>query len=357
LIVQEAESPCAKTMKTTKILLSALALAAVATPLAAQEKATKPDNIDKRLPRYEKVDLVLKGDLNAVGSDTMINLMTLWGEKFKAYYPGVRVQVEGKGSSTAPPALIQSTAQFGPMSRKMKDKEIDAFIEQFDYEPIPIQVCLDALALFVHKDNPVAETGLTMEQIDAIFSKTRKRGGLDIRRWGQLGLDGLWSQSPISLYGRNSASGTYGYFKKIALAKGDYKETVKEQTGSASVVQSITADKAGIGYSGIGYKTSGVVTVPLSEDGDEFFAANLENVVSGDYPLGRFLNIYINLAPNSEMDPVRREFFRFVFSREGQQVVEKAGYLPINADVAQRELAKIGVEFIEADPTAELEGL
>ena len=223
-------------MKSTRILLSALALAAAASPLAAQDKAAQKkqsDNIDKRLPKYERVDVELSGDLNAVGSDTMINLMTLWGERFKTYYPEVRIQVEGKGSSTAPPALIQGTAQFGPMSRKMKDKEVDAFIEQFDYEPTPMQVCLDALALFVHMDNPIAECGLTMEQVDAIFSKTRKLGGRDITRWGELGLDGSWTQVPISLYGRNSASGTYGYFKKVALAKGDYKETVKEQTGSA----------------------------------------------------------------------------------------------------------------------------
>ena len=328
------------------LILTGAALALALPSAFAQEK--KADPIDKRLPKYEKVaGLELSGDLNAVGSDTMINLMTLMGEKFKTYYPGVRVQVEGKGSGTAPPALIEGTAQFGPMSRPMKKKELDSFVKEFNYEPVQMRACLDALAVFVHKDNPIAQTGLTLEQVDGIFSKTRKRGGTDITRWGDLGVKGAWANAPISVYGRNSASGTYGYFKSVALAKGDYKDTVKEQPGSASVVQSITADKYGIGYSGIGYRTSGVVPVPLS-DGDEMFEASMENVVTGDYPLGRFLLVYINLKPNTEIDALRREFFRFMYSREGQEIIVKSGYLPITAEVAEADLKKIGVKFVPA---------
>ncbi|RMH01513.1 MAG: phosphate ABC transporter substrate-binding protein [Planctomycetota bacterium] len=314
-----------------------LAAAALAGPAAAQQL-----KVDPKLPAYLPVQEEIRGSLNAVGSDTMINLMTLWGEKFRAWYPGVKVQVEGKGSSTAPPALIKGTAQLGPMSRQMKDKEIDAFVKAFGYEPTRIRTSLDALAVYVHKDNPIE--GLTLEQVDAIFGKNRKLGAEEsIDRWGQLGLGGKWAGAAISLYGRNSASGTYGFFKKHALGKGDYKDTVKEQPGSASVVQSVTNDPFAIGYSGIGYRTSGVRAVPLSEDGDEFFAANLENVMSGDYPLGRFLNLYINKAPNAELDPLRREFIRFIFSREGQQVVIQAGYLPVPASVAAEELKALGI--------------
>ena len=329
------------------LLTGAASLLAVAPALAQEDQ---DDPIDKRLPKYEKVEgLELSGDLNAVGSDTMINLMTLMGEKFKTHYPDVRIQVEGKGSGTAPPALIEGTAQFGPMSRPMKKKELDSFVKEFGYEPVAINACLDALAVFVHKDNPLAEKGMSMEQVDGVFSKTRKRGGTDVKRWGDLGLTDAWANAPISVYGRNSASGTYGFFKDVALAKGDYKDTVKEQPGSATVVQSITADKYGIGYSGIGYRTSSVLPVPLS-DGDGMFEANLENVISGDYPLGRFLIVYINLAPNAEIDPVRREFFRFMFSRDGQEIILKSGYLPVPAEVAEAELAKIGVKFVPAKP-------
>ncbi|MBC8328532.1 MAG: phosphate ABC transporter substrate-binding protein [Planctomycetes bacterium] len=311
--------------------------ATLAAPLASQQL-----QVDKKLPKYAETGETLSGSLNAVGSDTMINLMTLWGEKFRTYHPGVKVQVEGKGSSTAPPALIEGTAQLGPMSRDMKDKEVDAFVKKYGYEPSRVRTCLDALAVFVHKDNPIE--GLTIAQVDALFGKSRKQGhDTDLTTWGQLGLTGKWNNAPVSLYGRNSASGTYGFFKEHALAKGDYKDTVKEQPGSASVVQSVTSDPFAIGYSGIGYRTSGVRAVPLSEDGDEFFEAKLENVVSGDYPLGRFLNLYINKAPNAELDPLRREFLRFLFSKEGQEIVIKAGYLPITAEVAAEELARFGV--------------
>ncbi len=319
--------------------LSLVAALALAAPLSAQQL-----KVDQKLPKYAANGASVSGSLNAVGSDTMINLLTLWGEKFATYHPGVKVQVEGKGSSTAPPALIEGTAQLGPMSRMMKDKELDAFIKKHGYEPTRIRTCLDALAVFVHKENPIQ--GLTIAQVDAMFGKSRKQGYQeDVAKWGQAGLTGKWANAPLSLYGRNSASGTYGFFKKNALGKGDFKDTVKEQPGSASVVQSITSDPFAIGYSGIGYLTSGVRPVPLSEDGDDYFEANLENVVTGDYPLGRFLNVYINRAPNAEVDPLRREFLRFVFSKEGQEIVVKAGYLPITAEVAAEELKALGIPF------------
>jgi phosphate transport system substrate-binding protein len=148
------------------------------------------------------------------------------------------------------------------MSREMKADESNKFEQKFGYKPTVVRVALDALAVYVHKDNPIQS--LTLQQVDAIFSSTRKSGApSDITTWGQLGLTGEWAGKAISLYGRNSASGTYGYFKEHALAKGDYKATVKEQPGSAAVVQGVSADLGGIGYSGIGYKTSEVRAVPI----------------------------------------------------------------------------------------------
>ncbi|MBC8369058.1 MAG: phosphate ABC transporter substrate-binding protein [Planctomycetes bacterium] len=341
-------------MKTLTLTFLALALATPVVTAQLAETESKVESkaaslVDARLPEFTPNASQLSGSLYAVGSDTMINLITLWGEKFKTYYPEVSVQIEGKGSSTAPPALIEGVSQLGPMSRKMKSKEKDAFVENFGYEPTLVRTCLDALAVFVNKDNPIAESGLTLDQVDAIFSKTRKRGfENDIVKWSQLAVDGDWANAPISIYGRNSASGTYGFFKKHALMKGDYRDTVKEQPGSASVVQSITADRFAIGYSGIGYLTSGVKAVPLSVDGEEFFDANLGNVVEGDYPLGRFLNVYINFCPNTEMDDLRGEFFRFIFSKEGQEIVLKAGYLPITSDVAATELGNLGLPYVPA---------
>ena len=280
----------------------------------------------------------VSGNVNSVGSDTMNNMMTLWAESFTKMYPNIKVQVEGKGSSTAPAALISGTAQFGPMSRAMRSTEIDQFEQKYGYKPTQIRTSYDALAVYVSKDNPLQK--LTMAQVDAAFSKSRRRGGKGVATWGDLGLTGDWAARPISLYGRNSASGTYGFFKEHVLKNGDYKDAVKEQPGSASVVQGVTEDRFGMGYSGIGYRTSGVKVVALAER-DAFSDGNYADVVSGKYPLNRFLYVYINKAPGKPLDPLVKEFVKFILSKEGQEVVLKDGYLPLSAEIAKQELAKV----------------
>ena len=297
--------------------------------------------VDPSLPEYTPVSGV-SGTLISVGSDTMNNMMALWGEAFRSYYPNVRIEVEGKGSGTAPPALIAGTAQFGPMSREMLPSEIDAFEAKYGYPPTLLHVGIDALAVYVNKENPIA--GLTLEQVDAIFSATRRCGGAaDLGTWGRLGLTGEWTNRQISLYGRNSASGTYAYFKENALCGGDYKPTVKEQPGSAAVVQGVSVDRYGIGYSGIGYITSGVRAVPLAREAGEPYVdpTVAANVLSGEYPLARFLQVYINKAPGQPVTPLVREFVRFIFSRQGQEAVEKDGYLSLPAEYAAQQLAKV----------------
>lgn len=299
--------------------------------LGTQDNAAAQVQVDPNLEAYESVSGV-SGNLNSIGSDTLNNLMTLWAEGFRAIYPNVNIQIEGKGSSTAPPALIEGTAQLGPMSRPMKATEIDAFEKKFGYKPTPIRVAIDALAVFVHKDNPI--TGLTMTQVDSIFSSTYKRGGQPATTWGDVGLGGSLANTPFSLFGRNSASGTYGFFKDVALSQGDFKDTVKEQPGSSSVVQGVSSDLSGIGYSGIGYTTSGVKALALGSKEGEFFEPSLENSLSGDYPLARFLYVYVNKKPNEPMDQLTSEFIKFVLSKAGQEVVVKDGYYPLPATVA-----------------------
>ena len=296
--------------------------------------------LDPALKGYIKVSGV-SGNVNSIGSDTLNNLMTLWAEGFRKQYPSVKIQIEGKGSSTAPPALIEGTAQLGPMSRTMKNTEVDAFERKFRYKPTAFPVAIDALAVYVNKDNPVK--GFTMAQVDAIFSKSRRWGhNENILVWKQAGLtDGL-GDSPISIYGRNSASGTYGFFKEHALKNGDYKDEVKEQPGSASVVQSVSEDQAGIGYSGIGYMTSNVRAVPLAEkDGMQFKEASQQNADDGSYPLWRHLYLYVNKAPNKPLDPIVGEFIKFIYSKEGQKVVIKDGFFPLKADMIEKELKKL----------------
>ena len=302
--------------------------------------ASGPPKLDPGLQPYQATSGV-SGNINSIGSDSLNNVMTLWAETFSKFYPNANVQIEGKGSSTAPPALIAGTAQLGPMSRAMKGTEIDQFEKKYGYKPTQIRTAVDALGVFVNKDNPIK--CLTIPQADAIFSKSRRQGYKeDITTWGQLGLTGQWAAKPISLYGRNSASGTYGYFKEHTLKNGDYKDTVKEQPGSASVVQGVTVDRFAVGYSGIGYATAGVRPVPLAEkEGAQCYEADPDNAYSGNYPLSRFLYAYVNRAPAKPLDPLTREFVKLMLSREGQEVVVKDGYFPIPATIAKEELGKI----------------
>ncbi len=306
-----------------------------ALPAAAQETV----GIDPALASYQKVSGV-SGSLNSIGSDTLNNLMTLWAEGFRRQYPNVRIQIEGKGSSTAPPALIEGTAQLGPMSRTMKAKEMDKFEAKFGYKPTVFAVAVDDLAVYVNNDNPIP--CMSMEQVDAAFSRTRRLGYRhDINVWGHAGLNGEWQTATVSLYGRNSASGTYGYFKTKVLKNGDYKDSVKEQPGSASVVQGVTEDRGGLGYSGIGYRTSGVRAIPLSKkEGASCYEPSFANASSGKYPLARFLYVYVNKKPGVPLQPLVHEFIKYVYSQQGQKVAIKDGYFPMPASLASKELKK-----------------
>lgn len=320
-------------------LLGSVLIAAAA--LVSGNPALGQVQVDPKIPSYEKMAGV-SGNLSSVGSDTLNNLMALWAEGFRKQYPNVRIQVEGKGSATAPPALIEGTAQLGPMSREMKPEEIDSFQEKYGYKPTQISVAIDCLAVLVHRDNPVK--GLTLAQIDCIFSKTRKSGFRDISTWGQAGLknDANWAEVPISIYGRNSASGTYAFFKEHALGKGDFKDSVKEQPGSAAVVDAVSGDRAGIGYSGIGYMTSNVRALPLARDPQSPLAQpSFENAISGKYPLGRQLYVYVNKKPNEPLPTLVAEFVKYILSREGQEVVVKDGYGPLPGEVAAAELKEL----------------
>jgi phosphate transport system substrate-binding protein len=299
-------------------------------------------SVDPALPSYSAAPGV-SGNLKSIGSDSLNNLMTLWAEGFRSVYPNVQIEIEGAGSGTAPPALIQGTAQFGPMSRPMKSAEIQEFEQRYGYPPSAIRGAVDALAVYVHKDNPIQ--CLSLQQVDAIFSKTRNGGHpRNIATWGDVGMTGPWANRPISIYGRNSASGTYGYFKEVALFNGDYKDEVKEQPGSSTVVQGVASDIAGIGYSGVGYKTADVRSVPLkADDAGDCFDALGEHAVSGDYPIARFLYIYVNKNPNEKLDPLRGEFIRFVYSKQGQEAVVRDGYFPVLKSLADQDLAVFGL--------------
>ncbi len=294
---------------------------------------------DHRLSDYVKTTGV-DGNLSSVGSDTLAHLMSLWAEAFKRYYPNVNIQIQAAGSSTAPPALTEATSNLGPMSRQMKKDELEAFERKYGYPPTAIRVAVDALAIYVNKDNPL--DGLTIQQLDAIFSSTRKCGQAGaVTTWGQVGLKGEWTNKPMQLFGRNSVSGTYGYFKKKALCKGDFKNNVNEQLGSASVVQSVTVSLNSIGYSGIGYRTSGVKTLAIAKKPTRFVSVNADTAATGQYPLARFLYVYVNKHPNKPLSPLEREFFKMILSQQGQDMVLKDGYVPLPVTLLKKEWEKL----------------
>lgn len=297
---------------------------------------------DYDLSDYEKTPGVA-GNLLTVGSDTLAGMTTLWVEEFKSIYPNVIGQVQASGSATAPPALTEGTAQFGPMSRPMRSSEIEAFERTYGYKPTALRVAIDAIGIFVHRDNPIK--GLNFTQLDSIFSATLRCGATEsVERWEQLGLSYEWAKRGIQMFGRNSVSGTYGYFKQNALCGGDFKRSVNEQPGSASVVQSVASTINTIGYSGVGYRVSGVKLLPIAVEGEQYVEPTRANILSGDYPLSRYLYVYINKNPTRELSPVEREFIRFIFSRQGQDIVAKDGYLPISPDLVHQELQKVGIE-------------
>lgn len=287
----------------------------------------------------------LSGEIAIWGSDTLLNMVTYWIEGLKKHHPDINIQCERKCSEflhqDSLAGLTTGTLQIVPMSRLARPAEIEAFRAAKEYPPTEIRIGLEAHCIIVHKDNPL--DSLTLEQADAVFSMNRRRGaGNDMRIWGGLGLAGDWSTLPIALYGRNSASATHAFFRDRVLKGGSFKEEIKEQPASASVVVAVADDKSAIGYVGTGYATPGVKKLRISEKaGAPGVAADPARVLDGSYPLSRWLYLYIDRAPAKAVHPIVREFCRYALSREGQEVVRKDALIPIPARIAREEAKKL----------------
>lgn len=292
------------------------------------------------MPKYEPV-APITGLLNSVGSDTMVYLMSFWAVEFKRMYPNVTFIIHQAGSATAPSALLQGEANLGPMSRRMKDKEIAAFEAKYGYRPTEVRVALDTLAVYVNRNNLLP--GLSLPQLDAIFSTTRRCGAsTDVTRWDDLGMKGDWAGREINLFGRNTLSGTRAFFADNALCSGEYKLSLKMKPTSVQVVSAVSADIEAIGYSGVSYATTGVRVLPVARGaGQAFVEASPENAYAGRYPLTRFLYLYLNKPPQRPLPPLEREFVRFILSEAGQAIVQNDGFIPLSAEMANAEWEKL----------------
>jgi len=300
--------------------------------------ASATDDVDPRLPQYKPASKSV-GRLSSVGSDSLNNLMTLWGEEFNRLHPGVIPEIEGKGGSIAIAALVSGRVQLATMVRLPNEKEVAAVRAKFGGAPIVVAVARDALGVFVHKDNPIKQ--LNLRQLDAVFGKTRRAGAeTDIVKWGDLGLEGEWADKPIRLFGRNAASGAYAFFKETCLLRGDFKDTAIDERTSSDLVRAVGNDRYALGYAVITYKTDQVRAVPMVGADGKTYDATRENIESFRYPLVRSLHIALPPKP----DDLTREFLRYVLSRQGQSAVVKDGYLPLSAAAAQAERTKIGLE-------------
>jgi phosphate transport system substrate-binding protein len=290
----------------------------------------RPFPVDSGIPRYTKASN-LSGALVSVGSDTLSEVIVICSREFREIYPAVTIQLEDKGSGTGPPALIDGRSQLAPMSRQMTQDEVDAFEKRYGYKPTFYKVALDSLSIYVNKDNPIRQ--MTLQQADGIFSSTLKRGGSSLETWGSVGLTGDWANKAITLYGRDSVSGTHDYFKQHVLQNGDFRKTVQEGI-SENVVDGVGDDTAGIGYSGIGWRTSKVRALALGETVGGFVEPSYKNSLDGTYPLARFLYIYVNQRPGQPLDRLTGEFIKYVLSYEGQKAVVEAKFFPLPAKVA-----------------------
>ncbi|WP_340680550.1 phosphate ABC transporter substrate-binding protein [Paraglaciecola sp.] len=287
----------------------------------------------------------LTGKINSTGSDTLANLMSFWADEFKHRFPNVEFELHSEGSTTAPPALLAGTSNLAPMSRKMRAAELALFQQKFGYQPLAIKVAMDAIAVFVHRDNPL--DAITIEQLDRIFSEHTLCGRhAKIVHWGEAGLTGQWAGKKITVLGRDPRSGSYSFFKEISLCGGDFSLDMEALPGSGSIVQAISNNHNAIGFSGMGYKTSGVRTLPIIHNGI-MTLPNISAETNWDYPLTRFLYLYINKTPSEPLPEVLREFILLVLSNTGQHTVELDGYAAVSETIIEENLQKLAIPFVK----------
>jgi phosphate transport system substrate-binding protein len=280
------------------------------------------------LPPYESV-VGLTGKITSIGESTTTNLVARVAAEFRRMYPDVTLQVIASPISIGPLALLEGRADLVPMSRPLTPEEIQNFTRKYGYPPLEIKVAADALAIYVDKGNPVP--GLTLGQLDGIFSQTQRRGGSSIETWGQTGLTGEWTDRRITLYGYGPEDGAHQIFQQQVLDGGVFRLSLRVEGGGSSIVQGVAADPGAIGFASIFFTCKRVRVVQIAGVDGRFYAPTEENVRSRRYPLSRFLYVCVNKPPRKPLGGPAVKFLRFLLSREGQQIVAAGGNIPLDA--------------------------
>jgi len=297
------------------------------------------------LPQYVQVEGV-KGTLVTEGS-TLGNLFfAACRDEFVKLYPQFVLKPNLRGSSAAPKALADGKCQVGVMSRPMSVEEAAAFKKKVGYDATGINFGHGPLVIWVNKYNPIAKRGLTLQELDAIFSRTRKRGGKRIRTWGDLGLTGRWKEMPIVTYAPRKESGDHTFFKVEVLAGGEFAASVKIQPGPSAIANGVGADFGGIGFAGVAFGTKRTVWTPVAKQaGGRFVEPTRENTISKTYPLTRVFYAYIDKKPGASVPLLVREFLAYCVSDEGQEILRRAGGWKMSLERSRKALALLGKEM------------
>lgn len=298
--------------------------------------------LDPNLPVYRPVSS-LKGDLKLVGSNTMSHVASVWADSFRQFYPEVKITIDINGSREAVSSVKNGTAHMGLLSRGISPSEVADFQQGFGHEPKVLTPCLERIAIYVHKDNPIR--GLTLKQVDAIFSSSCKRGETaPIRTWGQLGFPGDWKNQPVIAIGRSTDTGSQLFFQEAVLLGGEFRADLQDQPDNLGLTRAISSDPRGVGFAGISYDTPEIRAVPLGVQAEgPFVAVDSAEADAGQYPLVRPLQLVVKHDPAKPLPAIEQEFLKYVFSRLGQEDVIKAGFQTIPSAPAHIALDSVGL--------------
>jgi phosphate transport system substrate-binding protein len=302
--------------------------------LVAVQDRVSPDLLD-----YQPSAQPLKGTLEVGPANGFETLLGLWTDRMKEHYPDLRGGKADEKVST-PKALTAGTSRIGIMSRRWSEGEIEDFRLHWGYLPTEIAVGSDALTIVVHPENPISS--LPLDLLDAIFSSTRRRGGREIRTWGDLGLDGAWKSRPVIPYGCGKDSPARARFQERVLQGGAYRDGLKDVAGAGGVLLGVAEDPGGIGYVGGFVRPDSVRVVALrSAAGSPAVEPQTETIQSLSYPLSWRIWFTVRRIPGLPVDADLAEFLKMVLSRDGQTILAGEGMVPVTGRFARKEVLKL----------------